>query len=186
VADLLDRSWRRQRFDRLALGGPPEIVPRLEGFLSDEVRGRLAEGRVEVDVATANEDQVQAALGPLAEVDDRRLEREALDRLAAGIGSGGRAPGGPADTVQALNERRVETLLLAPDFDGRAQRCPTCGLLTIDANGRCPADSTELEEVEHLREAAVEAALGQDADVMVVRHHPDLGPFQGVGALLRF
>jgi peptide chain release factor subunit 1 len=185
VAELLDRSWRRQRFDRLALGGPSEIVPRLEGMLSDEVRARLARGRVEVDVATANGDQVRAALAPLAEEDDKRLESEALDRLRAGIGGSGRAAGGAADTLRTLNERRVETLLLAPDFDGRALRCPTCGLLTVE-DGHCPADGSRLEDVEHLREAAVEAALAQDADVMIVRHHPDLGPFQGIGALLRF
>jgi peptide chain release factor subunit 1 len=185
VAELLDRSWRRQRFDRLALGGPPEIVPRLEGMLSDEVRARLARGRLEVDVASSNGGQVQAALAPLAEDDDTRLEREALDRLRAGIGGSGRAAGGAADTLRALNERRVETLLLAPDFDGRAFRCPTCRMLTVD-DGHCPADGSRLEDVDHLREAAVEAALAQDAEVMIVRHHPDLGPFQGIGALLRF
>jgi hypothetical protein len=54
------------------------------------------------------------------------------------------------------------------------------------ADGVCPADGGELEPLEHLREAAVEAALTQDAEVMVVHHHPDLGPFQGIAALLRF
>jgi hypothetical protein len=32
----------------------------------------------------------------------------------------------------------------------------------------------------------VEAAVAQDADVMVISHYPDLGPFRGIGALLRF
>jgi peptide chain release factor subunit 1 len=186
VAELLDRSWRRDRFDRLALGGPPEIVPRLDGMLSEEVRGCLADGRVEVDVSSANGDQVQKALADLVEEDETRLEREALDRLHAGVGGGGRGAGGVADTVRALAERRVQTLLLAPDFDGRGQRCPVCGLLAVDSDGQCPADGTALQEVEHLREAVVEAALAQDAEVMVVRHHPDLGPFQGIGAVLRF
>jgi peptide chain release factor subunit 1 len=186
VAELLDRSSRRQRFDRLALGGPPEIVPRLEGMLSEEVRACVAEGRVEVDVSSANVDQVQAALAQLVEEDEKRLERDALDRLHAGVGAGGRGAGGAEDTLRALSERRVQTLLLAPDFDGRGHRCPTCGLLAADGDGQCPADGTALEDVEHLREAAVEAALAQDAEVMVVRHHPDLGPFRGIGAVLRF
>jgi peptide subunit release factor 1 (eRF1) len=94
--------------------------------------------------------------------------------------------GGPSDTAEALNERRVETLLLAPDFDRAAQRCPTCGMLVLDGDGQCPADQTKLEDLEHLREGVVKAALAQDAEVMVVRHHPDLGPFQGIGAVLRF
>jgi hypothetical protein len=43
-----------------------------------------------------------------------------------------------------------------------------------------------LEPLEHLREGVVEAALTQDADVLVVRHYPDLGPHRGIGAVLRF
>ncbi len=136
-------------------------MPRLEALLGEEVLGRLVPGRVEVDVASASETEVAGAIAALVEDDDRRAEREALDRMAAGIGSGGRGVGGPADTVAALNERRVETLLLEPDFDGSAQRCPACGLLVLDGAGLCPADGTQLEAVEHLREAAVEAALAR-------------------------
>jgi peptide subunit release factor 1 (eRF1) len=113
----------------------------------------------------------------------------ALDRLAAGVGSGGRGVGGPEDTLEALNERRVQTLLLEPGFDRRGSRCQACGLLMLEEagdGGRCPADGGPLETLEHLREAAIEAALAQGAEVMVVRHHPDLGPFQGIGAILRF
>ena len=39
--------------------------------------------------------------------------------------------------------------------------------------------------MEHLREAVVEAALAQDAEIMAVRHFPDLGPFQGLASQLR-
>jgi peptide chain release factor subunit 1 len=186
AADLVRRVWRAERFDRLAIGGPPEIVPRFEAFLGDEVRTRVAPGRVEVDAGGATEEQVRVGMAKLAEDDDRRIERAALDRLAAGIGSDGRATGGPDDTIEALNERRVATLLLEPAFEGHAMRCSSCGLLSLGGDRRCPADGTEMEEVDHLREAVVEAALAQDADVMIVRYYPDLGPFQGIGALLRF
>jgi peptide chain release factor subunit 1 len=187
VAELIERRCRREGFDRLALGGPAEIVPRLEALLSEEVQSRLASGRVEIDVASAGESDVRAALSGLAVQDERGREREALDRMAAGVGSGGRGAGGPEDTVSALNERRVETLLLDPAFDRPARRCPSCGILLLgEDSDRCPADGTALEAHEHLREAAVEAALAQDAEVMVVRHHPDLGPFQGIAAVLRF
>jgi len=139
-----------------------------------------------VDLSSATDEQVRRAVEKLVEEDDKQRERDALDRLAAGIGSGGRAVGGPEGTLEALNERRVEALLLEPGFDRHGWRCGTCGLLLLDGDGRCPADGSELVEVEHVREAAVEAALAQDAEVMVVRHYPDLGPLQGIAALLRF
>jgi peptide chain release factor subunit 1 len=187
AAEIVYRRWQRERFDRIALGGPAEIVPRLEAMLSEEVRGCVTEGRVEVDVSSAGEDAVRAAVASLVEADQKRRERAALDRLAAGIGrDGGRAVGGLEDTLAALGERRVEALLLEPGFDRPAGRCPVCGLLLVESDGRCPADGSALEEVEHLREAAVEAAIEQDAEVMVVRHYPDLGPFRGIGAVLRF
>jgi peptide subunit release factor 1 (eRF1) len=186
VAEAVNERWRGERFHRAAIGGPVEIVPRLEGFLAAEVRAKLAPGRVEVDLSSVTDAELRHALAKLVVEDEKQLERDALDRLAAGIGSGGRAVGGPADTLDALNERRVQTLLLEPGFDRSGARCLSCGLLMADIEGPCPADGGPVEKVEHLREAAIEAALGQDAEVMVVRHYPDLGPLQGIGALLRF
>jgi peptide chain release factor subunit 1 len=186
AADAVNQRWREERFDRAALGGPVEIVPRLEGFLSAEVRAHLAPGRIELDLSSAGDSEIREALGKLVVEDERQLERELLDRMAAGVGTGGRAVGGPEDTLEALHERRVLTLLLEPGFDRPAIRCRSCGMLMLDGDGRCPADGGQIEELEHLREAAIEAALAQDADVVVIRHYPDLGPLQGIAALLRF
>jgi hypothetical protein len=49
----------------------------------------------------------------------------------------------------------------------------------------CPVDGTQLEERDDALEHAVEAALGQDAEVLTVET-PDLGPLGGIAALLRF
>jgi peptide subunit release factor 1 (eRF1) len=141
---------------------------------------------VEVDVAAATDDQIRDAVLSLVDDAERERERAALDRLAAGLGGGGRAAGGLQATLDALNERRVETLLLENGIDRRGGRCPACGLLSLETHGACPAEGTELEELQHLREAVVEAALVQDAEVIVVQRFPDLGPHQGLAALLRF
>ncbi len=186
VAELLHRSWRRERFDRLALGGPQELVPRFETVLHEDLRSRLVQRRVDVDINTATDDQIRSAVTALVEDEERKRERTALDRLAAGLATGGRAAAGLEATLAALNERRVEKLLLESGVDRRGGRCPSCGMLTVETHGPCPADGTELEEVEHLREAMVESTLAQDAEVIVIQRHPDLGPHRGLAALLRF
>lgn len=185
-ADSVNRRWRAERFDRLAVGGPQEIVPRFCEFLDEEPRAHLASGRVDVDLSDASDAHVREAVEKIVIEDEERLERETLDRLNESAGAGGRATRGVQDTVEALNERRVGQLLIEPGFDGVGYRCPSCGLLVLDSDGGCPADGTELERLEHLREAVVEAALVQDAEVTSVRHHDDLGGFGGIGALLRF
>jgi peptide chain release factor subunit 1 len=186
VAEAVNQRWRSEHFDRAALGGPVEIVPRVEAHLAAEVRAALAPGRVELDLSSANDDEIRRALAKLVAEDEKQQERGALDRLAAGVRSGGRGVGGPEATLAALNERRVEMLLVEPGFDGRGARCRSCGLLMLSAGGRCPADGGPMEEIDHLQEAVIEAALAQGAEIMVVRHHPDLGPLQGIGGLLRF
>jgi peptide subunit release factor 1 (eRF1) len=186
VAEGLSERWRAERFDRVALGGPVEVVPRLEALLSAEVKAHLSPGRIEVDLSSAGDEEIRHALAKLVVEDEKRCEREALDRLSAGIGSGGRGVGGPEDTLEALNERRVQTLLLEPGFDRQGTRCQSCGMLMLEPGDRCPADGGQIEALEHMREGAIEAALAQGADVMVIRHHPDLGPLQGIGAILRF
>jgi peptide subunit release factor 1 (eRF1) len=186
VADTLNRRWREERFDRVALGGPHEVVVRFEDLLGDEVRSHLAPERIDLDLASVTAAQVREAIEKLVADDEERAEREALKRLADGVGAGGRGAQGLEDTLTALNERRVERLLLAVDFDGRGRRCPGDGLLLPESSQRCPADGGPTEPVEHLREAVVEAAIVQDAEVVVLRHHPEEAPRQGIAAVLRF
>lgn len=186
VAETVNRRWRQERFDRVAVGGPHEVLARFEELLADEVRERLAPERVEVDLAGVTDAQVRTIVDQIVLEDERRDERDALDKLDAGVGSGNRGTAGLADTLEALNERRVETLFLSAAFDGQGGRCPSCGILVGDMNGQCPANCGPLQRIEHLREAVVEAAVFQDAGVLVVRHHPEREPREGIGALLRF
>jgi peptide chain release factor subunit 1 len=154
--------------------------------LSGELRPLLVPERVDVDLSSVTDTQIRAAVAPLVEHDEQRVERAALDRLAAGLGTGSRATGGPEATLEALNDRRVETLLLAPDFGLSGGACAECGRLVsfgIEPDG---AAGGAAERGSPLREAIVEAALGQDAEILFVRNYPDLGPHLGIAALLRF
>jgi peptide chain release factor subunit 1 len=184
-AEEVASRWRTEGFDRLAVGGPQEIVPRFLELLDEDVRAHLAPRRVEVDLSDVRESQIRLAIEQLVEEDEQATERELLDRLAEGAASGGRATTGVKDTVAALNERRVAQLLIGPGLEGSARRCPTCELLVLDS-GTCPADGSELEDLESLREAVVEAALAQDAEVIPVCHYDDLDTRGRIGALLRF
>lgn len=177
--------WRAERFDRLAVGGPQEIVPRFVDLLDEDVRSQLAPGRVDVDLSDVTAAHVREAIERLVEQDEQRIERELLDRVAEWAGGGGRAATGLEDTVAALNERRVAQLLIDPGLEGGAYRCPACGLLVLES-GACPADGSELEDVESLREAVVESALAQDAEVALACHYDDLQTKGRIAALLRF
>jgi peptide chain release factor subunit 1 len=184
AADAVFRRFQGAPFDRLLVGAPQELAADVEAHLHPYLRERLA-GRVQVDVENSSPEEVLRAALPVIEENARRREREALDRLAEGV-SGGRGAAGLDDVLGALNERRVEILLMEDGFTAAGVACPRCGWMAAEGPERCPIDGEELERRPDVIENAVELALAQSAEVMFVRHHDDLPKHGGIGAVLRF
>jgi len=155
TAEVVFERFKREGFEHLVIGAPEEMVGDLERRLHPYLQERLA-GQVRLDVENSSPDDVRAAAGERIAEYERGHERELLDRLEHGLGAGGRAAAGVDDVLQALEEARVETLLLSEGFR---------------AGG--------------VAERATEKALESSAEVVVVRHH-DLAAHDGIAALLRY
>jgi peptide chain release factor subunit 1 len=153
--DVLFARFKRRPFDHLVVGAPDELVTEVEERLHPYLRARLA-GRIAVDVENSAPADVRAAASVVVDRHVAAVERAALDRMHQGIGRGDRGVSRPEPVMAALEQARVEILLLADDFD-----------------------APELD-------AALEKAITQDAQVVIVRHHDDLVMHGGIGAVLRF
>jgi peptide chain release factor subunit 1 len=183
TAEALMKHFKRRPFQRLILGGPREVVADFESKLHGYLKERLA-GRIEVDVDTATPDRVLKKAQPLFDELEEEREAAALDRL----GEGGRAAIGLHDVLQALNERRLECLVLDERFAAPGATCPECGWLGPEGERTCPVDGRELEQLEDLTEAAIELTLQQSAEILAVRRRREELERRagGIAALLRF
>ncbi|WP_205699164.1 Vms1/Ankzf1 family peptidyl-tRNA hydrolase [Conexibacter sp. SYSU D00693] len=188
VSEELYRRFKKlKRIDGLLLGGPTETVPALEGLIHPEMKGCLVSQRVEVDVGNGtNHDDVLKAAAPILQRCQMQRIRDLLDRVDEGLATEGRAAAGLADVLRAVNERRVETLLVHEGFSAAGQRCPRCGILSIDIGGACPVDGAVTEPVGDVVEAAIEATWSQDAAVKVVVDDELDRQHGRVAAVLRF
>src|SRR5215216_3679776 len=182
VAEVVFDNYQRQGFDRLLIGAPDELVNELEAKLHPYLQKRIV-GRLHLDVENSGLDDVRNAAGKAIEAWARKCEREALDRLAEGVGRGGRGAAGLASVLEALNEQRVEILLVGENFRSEGGRDPDTSMLYAGDHG--PHDQP-LERCENIVEPAIEKAIEQSAKVIKVRHHDDLGPLGGIGAVLRY
>ena len=186
AAEVVFRRFKRSPFARVLVGGPEEILSDFEQRLHPYVRERIA-GRVKVDVENTTPEVVRNAAAPVMHEIDRAREREALDRLEEGVGAGGRGVVGLEDTIGALNERRVEALLLVEGLTAPGVFCRSCGWVGVQDLKTCPADGGKLERRDDVVESAVELAILQSAEVLVSRDPRDeLERRGGVGAVLRF
>jgi peptide subunit release factor 1 (eRF1) len=178
TAELAFELYKSQGADRVLIGVPSELITEFKSKLHPYLLERVA-GKISVDVENASLDDVRTAAGEAITAHVMRCEREALDRLQQGVGTGGRGAAGIAEVLDALNQARVETLLIAENF--RAS-----GRMDFEAGLLLPPEANQGEPVEDIVEPAIEKAIEQSAHAMVVRHHTDLEPLGGIGALLRF
>ncbi len=188
VADAAFRRFKRSPFDNMLVGGPQETLAEFEPKLHAYLHERVC-GRVDVDVENSSPDDVRAAAAPKIAERERAREREALDRLREGVSTGGRAAAGLDAVLEALNERRVETLMVDQGLTAPGCTCPQCGWVGPFDGGACPADGTPVECRDNVIESAVELALVQNAHVFVVHdedHALELQSQGDIGAVLRF
>ena len=185
VADVLQRRFRRAGFDHLLIGSPDALRSDIERTLHPDIQQRLV-GRLTVDVENTSQDQVLQAARPLIDEHEKKVERDALDRLQHGVGAGSRGVAGLDDVLGVLNERRVETLLIEERFQMPGTVCPQCGSLFPENVATCPADGTATERYDDIVEEAVELAVEQSADVIIATRFDDLEEMGGIGAVLRF
>jgi peptide chain release factor subunit 1 len=183
AAARLFELWKREPFDRLLVGAAEELWPAFEEQLHPYVRERVV-ARFDVDVERTSPAAVLEAATPVLEAEDRARERAALDRLEDGLGTG-RAEAGIEAVLGAVHERRVETLLFSERLSVPGVACPRCGWLGLEAK-RCPFDDTPVDRRDNVVEDAIEAAVLQSAEPLVVRYDDDLARHGDIAALLRF
>jgi peptide subunit release factor 1 (eRF1) len=170
----------------ILVGAPSEVASAFESHLHPYLRDRLA-GRLDLDVEHASADDVGRAAAPRIEAAARQREDAAIARLIEAFAGGpGRAASGLPEVLAVLHEQRVETLLVQAGFSAPGVRCPTCGWLGADETAECPADGSATERVDDIVEAAVERALTQAADILVLRDRAELASHGRIAAVLRF
>jgi peptide chain release factor subunit 1 len=155
VNEVLFETHKRRPFDHLLIAAPTETVEELQARLHPYLAERVA-GRLSLDVEHAGVDDVRAAAGEVIAAHRVAHEDRTLGRLREGLARDVRAAAGAEAVLAALEQARVEILLL---------------------------DDTADPDV---AEDAIHAALEQSAEVLRLGDRPDLGPHEGIAAVLRF
>jgi peptide chain release factor subunit 1 len=186
VADELRRRLADVRVAGLLVGGPIEARSAFEKLLHADVAKSL-KGHFDVEVWNTGADEVLAAArGILDDLTERR-DQDLLEKIEAGLATGGRAVAGLQDVLPAVHERRVDTLAVQEGFTAKGTRCPQCGWMGVSAGGQCPADGTMTDKVDNIVETAVARAFAQDARVRYFPADNETLERKGsIAALLRF
>jgi peptide chain release factor subunit 1 len=183
VADELNREARRTHDAAIVIVCAEEMRGEFAEFLAQETKARLA-GWASAE-AHATPAELLGVTRPIIEEWRAKHENELLARWREEAGRDGRASSGWGPTLEAASDGRVDVLLFQEGANRTAWQCPACGRAAI-APGACPLDGTRLEAHDAAIDLAVHQTLAHGGTAQAVRHHRDLDPVEGVGALLRF
>ena len=183
VAQELDRSKRQLRAPKIVLVCSDDMRSEFTDALSADVRESLV-GWTQAQ-AQAGPGEILQAVTPVLEEAESKDEADVIERWREEAGRNARAASGWEQTLEASSDARVELLLFQDGADRPAFRCPACGRAAV-SEGSCPLDGTRLEQTDSGLDLAVHQTLANGGAVWAIRHHEDLAPAEGVGALLRF
>jgi hypothetical protein len=135
----------------------------------------------------ASDAAIVAKVEPIVEATREAAREPRVDELHDRVHRDHYAVGGVERTLEALQEGKVERLIVSRRFDAKGGRCERCGFLVGAGHAACPYCGGPLAEVPVLQ-YLVEKAEDQRAAVELVDEpDPKLDDeLEGVGALLRF
>jgi peptide subunit release factor 1 (eRF1) len=115
---------------------------------------------------------------------EREREKRLVERTITQAAKGSGAVIGLEETLKAINEGRVMTLVVCDGFRKNAFRCKSTGWLTTNPKETCTDD--EAEKVYDVVEVIINQVMRSGGEVDVVISSPELDKAGCIGALLRY
>ncbi len=169
---------------RILIGGTEDTVAQFRALLPKAWQS-LVMGvfSLPMTASTAEVRHKAAQIGLQAE--EAREERlvnnlitQASKRMGAVIGLG--------ETLKAVDEGRVETLVITRAFHVPGYRCPDCQRLGVSDKLDCTGCKRPAEALPDVVEAAINTVLKTGGDIEVIQKENPLEKHGGIGAFVRY
>jgi peptide chain release factor subunit 1 len=174
---------RRHAIEHWILIGTDENTKNFREFLPSQLDEKVihcAHGNVD-----SSDPEILERLQPFFNEHALQDEANTVNVLRDRLRTGHFAIAGVRDTLERLQEGKVDTLVLARDFSTRGTQCTRCSFYLDHRTGGCPYCGGDLRNDVDLGESMIRIASSQEVQLEFVDPRP-ISEFDGVGALLKF
>lgn len=183
AASSAGRFFSKKPIRRLFLGGTAENVAQFREMLSKQLQSCVA-GTFAMDMTAAEHEVRKQTLEMLRDFNVER-ERKLVESMIAANARGANAAIGLDDSLQAVSDKRVETLIISDGLRAPGYVDDESGFVVANL-ARSPMSDQELQEVPDVIDSAVAYTMAQGGHVEVIADNPDLEASGRIGAILRY
>jgi peptide chain release factor subunit 1 len=184
AADFAARFFSENNIRRVLIGGTEENVIAFRSHLPKAWQSLI------VGTFSINKNASQAAIMDRALEEGHEAERlkqaKLVQMIVTSEAKGQAGVINLEDTLNAVHDGRVQTLVFREGYRAPGYRCKGCGYLTTENLTTCPFCENKFENIPDAVELAVRRVMRDGGEVEVLRDVAVQKEFDQVGALLRY
>jgi hypothetical protein len=184
AADFAARFFSDNNVRRILLGGTEDNLAPFRSYLPKAWQS-LVVGAFPMSMTASHSEVLDRALQVGLEA-ERRREARLVKTAITGAAKGRGGVMDLEDTLSAVHQGRVLTLLVSDGFRAPGSRCKSCGYVTSKKSPACPFCGGKFEKIPDAVELAVRKVMQSGGEVEVLHDERALRDHGNIGALLRY
>ena len=182
-ADFSAKFFEENHIRRILIGGTEKNVNQFKSHLPKAWQS-LVVGTFPVSM-TARPGEVQKKAIEIGQQAERRRETRLVENMITSASKGAGGVLRLEDTLGAVHEGRVQTLVVQDGYRAEGFQCQGCGYLTTQEESDCPFCGNSFAQIRDAVEMVVRKVMQDGGEVEIVYENPELEKI-GIGGVLRY
>jgi len=183
-AEFAGRFFTENNVRRILIGGTEDNVSPFLAQLSKSWQS-LVVGTFPMSMTASHTEVLERAMQVSSEAEEHRKAR-VVEAVITGAAKGRGGVAGLEDTLGALHEGRIQTLVIRDGLRTPGSRCQGCGFVTTRELPSCPYCDGAFDQILDVIELSVRKVMQSGGEVEVIHDEITLGDYDGIGGLLRY
>lgn len=183
TSEFASRFFDEKHVRRILIGGTDENVAQFQASLPKAWQSLIV-GNLSLSMNANQKDVLEQAIIVGAKAEQKR-EAKLVKQMVTAAAKGADGVVKLEETLNAVREGRVQTLMVDENFHAPGQKCEGCGYLTSQEADSCPFCGGTFIEIPDAAELAVRRVMVSGGEVEIVRDNAEMESV-GIGGLLRY
>jgi peptide chain release factor subunit 1 len=184
AADFAAHFFGENNVRRVLLGGSDETVALFRSHLPKAWQS-LVVGQFPMSMTTSHNEVMERAM-QMGGTAEHQREARLVEVMVTGAAKGRGGVIQLEETLNAVHEGRVQTLIIQDGYRAPGARCTGCGFTTTRPVDSCPFCGSPFDKINDAVELAVRSVMQSGGDVEVLHNDAVLASHGNIGALLRY